>query len=338
MTDRDENSRVAGMSRNDLRTGVFVWIFAMCTLMCQVSHAENTPGMTIRINTFATVEADRTLLEDISVINAPGFLAEEFGKIEVTRSPKPGGVKTLTKAQIESSLRSKKDLLEGVELTIPDKIYLKRSGQEIQENEVKQLLESYLKKMLPDGVEFTLERIRISGLETYPGGRLGLYFSGGVQDSGGRISLSADVLVDGEKTDRLSIHGWVNVFSRRLCATTDLIKGQVIRSSDVQPRRVNISRSKGELAVSMSQVEGKVLKMDFGTGDLIRIDQVHTPPVIRKGEMVQLVAQKSNLMITASGISREDGYMGEAIRVENLSSGKLIRGRVRERSTVEILY
>jgi flagella basal body P-ring formation protein FlgA len=58
--------------------------------------------------------------------------------------------------------------------------------------------------------------------------------------------------------------------------------------------------------------------------------------MVCKGDKVTISANQSNLTISTSGIALEDGNMGDSIRVENSSSGKVLRARVSGVESVEV--
>jgi flagella basal body P-ring formation protein FlgA len=67
-------------------------------------------------------------------------------------------------------------------------------------------------------------------------------------------------------------------------------------------------------------------------------DEFKRAPAIEKGAVIKLVAQKNRLSIITLGISKEDGYPGKHVTVQNLTSGKLVRGLVTADGTVEVVF
>lgn len=315
---------------------LLLFVCAVCTAAAAGTAAgPGTPVITV--NAHAQVNDGITCLRDIAEIAVHGFLKDPVGKIEITRSPDPGDVKILEKSQIESALRSRQDLLASIEIRIPDRVFLKRAGQKLTDQQVMDALESFLHRHF-NSREFALEKVRITGADMVPAGDLDLDFSGRVRPDGGRIAVSAEVRVDEDRCGRITVYGWVNVFDELICAATDLARGHEIDESECRPCRVNVSRNRGEWIRSVDDAAGRVLKRDIRAGEPILADQIEKAPVIRKGDLVKLIARKDRLKIIASGISKEDGCRNQAIRVENLSSGKLVRGLVTGKAQVEVIF
>ena len=65
---------------------------------------------------------------------------------------------------------------------------------------------------------------------------------------------------------------------------------------------------------------------------------ISSDPLIREGDFVSLSASGDGLLIVTTGVAREDGFRNDVIRIENLSSGKVVRGKVKEKSLVEVMY
>jgi flagella basal body P-ring formation protein FlgA len=56
--------------------------------------------------------------------------------------------------------------------------------------------------------------------------------------------------------------------------------------------------------------------------------------VVNKGDIVRLVINKPGLILTAKGEAKNDGRIGERVKVMNLSSKKIIQGWIKDRETV----
>jgi flagella basal body P-ring formation protein FlgA len=59
-------------------------------------------------------------------------------------------------------------------------------------------------------------------------------------------------------------------------------------------------------------------------------------PIVKRGDMVTILAESSGLKVTVPGRSLERGYKGELIRVQNVMSKKRIYARVVNHVTVKV--
>ena len=62
------------------------------------------------------------------------------------------------------------------------------------------------------------------------------------------------------------------------------------------------------------------------------------PPVIRKGDVIQIVAETAALKLTTQGVAKEDGGIGERIRIVNTNSSKVIYARIMDAHTVSVQF
>jgi flagella basal body P-ring formation protein FlgA len=147
-----------------------------------------------------------------------------------------------------------------------------------------------------------------------------------------------DILIDGNREDRIRISGKVAVYQTILCAVRDLAKGERLLETDVYSVRKNIFDLRTDVAGTHQEIDKKVLKTNLKKDDYIKSSCLQEIPLIHKGELITLVARRNTLLIVTSAISKEDGYADQMIRVENMGSGKIVRGMVKERSTVEVIY
>jgi flagella basal body P-ring formation protein FlgA len=69
---------------------------------------------------------------------------------------------------------------------------------------------------------------------------------------------------------------------------------------------------------------------------VLRTDLIELPPLVRRGNVVVIIAESDVLKVTALGEVKEKGRRGETIRVVNLSSKKEIYARVVDSNTVKV--
>jgi hypothetical protein len=60
------------------------------------------------------------------------------------------------------------------------------------------------------------------------------------------------------------------------------------------------------------------------------------PVLVKCRDVVRLVTRVGDLDVVATGEAMEDGRAGQDIRLRNVDSGRMVRGRVADRSTVEV--
>ena len=126
---------------------------------------------------------------------------------------------------------------------------------------------------------------------------------------------------------------------KRLFFTSrDVSKGDPFEKEDLYVKKINIFENPAGSISRPGEILGKVLTKNLKKDDMVTLKDVEDPPLVKKGDVVALVAQNRSLTIRTSGISRQDGFVNDVIKVENLYSGELVQGRVTRKSTVEVIY
>lgn len=300
--------------------------------------AAETGAVTIQVSESSHVDGDEIFLGDIAQVQASPFLKEILEAISFGRSPRPGKIKTISRSQFLSKIRSRQALPKEISVLMPDKIYVKRASQKIDRTAVQNQVNLFLDDHFANR-DYELESIRLKESDLYPAGQLEMVLLPPQRvNKNGKLSLTMDVLVDGEKKDTIRISGRVALYDTVACAARNLLKGETILETDVILVRKNIFKFRYPVVTSVQLLDGKILKTDVPKNSVIKQTWLKTLPMIQKGDVVTLVARKHNLLIVTSGISKEDGFKNKLIRVENIGSGKVMRGLVIEESRVEIIY
>ena len=322
----------------------FIWVLIFAAaLACPFSvHAEKSAqgasaGISIELAATSRVDTERISLAQISEIRAPDFLAGEIGKMDMGYAPKPGEIMKFDKDRLLSKIYSNSLVSRDAPVSGPDLIYVKRSSQSVSEETVRAAFRKYAASETR-AEDFKLRNFHVRGFEAYPGGELRIVFDQSRRfEPGGRFSTRAGVHVNGKEVDTLLLKGWIDVYETLVCAKAPVKRKTVIQPEDLEVKRVNTSGMRGSYADSVEKVAGMISKSRINDGDFIRLDRLENPPLVKRGEVVKLIASKGNLRIVTSGISKEDGSSDASVRVENLRSGRIVRGIVKGRSRVEVV-
>lgn len=88
---------------------------------------------------------------------------------------------------------------------------------------------------------------------------------------------------------------------------------------------------------SVESALGLKVRQPILKGRALTPNQLEADHVVRRGQSVTLVVSSGGLKLNMSGKALIDGAIGQRIRVENSSSGRVVEGIVRSREHVEIL-
>ncbi len=83
-------------------------------------------------------------------------------------------------------------------------------------------------------------------------------------------------------------------------------------------------------------LNGQRLRKSIGGGDALSLDALTPSNAIHRGQQVTLVAGSGEFQVRMSAVALSDGRIADRIRVQNLSSQRVVEGIVRSDSVVEV--
>lgn len=314
------------------------WIVIHQPLDCFAGNSDAGYQVRIEIKETSRIDTEKISLGQVGQIHANDLLKESLEKLVLGNAPKPDKIKAFSKDRIISLIRSQSYLPESLIIICPDHVYVKRNSQTVSLLQIRNFVESEIKKQYP-GKKSEIVSISVNGLDIYPQGKLSFRTDDrSPVDTRGKLSMFIEILINGNKIDRVNVRGKVEVYDSVLCAARDFKKGESISGDDVVLLMKNIFDLHGQFIDDFQSVDKMIVKKPVDKGTILKTDLFTKPVLVKKGDVVSLIAQNSHLRIITSGICKEDGYENALIRVENLSSGKLIRGVVKGKSRVEVVY
>ena len=81
---------------------------------------------------------------------------------------------------------------------------------------------------------------------------------------------------------------------------------------------------------------GKRTRRSIDANTVLQPNLVELPPLVRRGDIVLIVAESEGLKVTALGRIKEKGTKGQIVRVENIDSHKRIYARVLDSNHVKV--
>lgn len=147
-------------------------------------------------------------------------------------------------------------------------------------------------------------------------------------------NITVGVRCDGSKPWTIYVPVVVQIYRDIAIATRSLPRNKILTGDDIQLQRMDISRLSGAYITDPGQIAGKQLKRPLQTGTPLLSSMLKQPIVIRRGEMVTLLAKRRRFEIRMEGKALMDGAAGDRIRVRNLRSKRIIEGKLAQGGTV----
>jgi flagellar basal body P-ring formation protein FlgA len=126
---------------------------------------------------------------------------------------------------------------------------------------------------------------------------------------------------------------WPDLAQAQTVVATRVLRAQtVIAGDDVT---LEGAATPGALA-ALEQAVGREARVTLYPGRPIRPDQLGTPAVVERNQIVRMIYTEGPLNIMAEGRALDRAGPGELVRVMNLSSRQVVTGLVRGSGMIEV--
>ena len=113
-------------------------------------------------------------------------------------------------------------------------------------------------------------------------------------------------------------------------------KGELIREKDIAVRETFMNGRMAGYPACAEDVIGKALKRDVSANTVITDQVLENQVVMKRGDIVTIVAESSALVVRTKGRTVDQGRIGEKIRVRNIASGKEVVAKVVSSDAVRV--
>lgn len=145
------------------------------------------------------------------------------------------------------------------------------------------------------------------------------------------------VRCDGSKPWKVFVPVDVVVLAHVITASRTLPAGHLVSADDLASAERDVSRMLTGYLDSPQSLIGQRTRQQILAGRVISPSMLEANKIVQRGQTVTLLAAGSTLQVSMSGIALSNGALNQRIRVENLSSGRIVEGVVRSAQQVEIL-
>ncbi len=322
------------------------WRWGAVSLWLVVGVAEAmtlSPLTVIEVADRVEVAKSEVYMADLVVARVlPPDWREHFASIYVGEAPGPGEVKYVQVELLTDYLRK---LLQGagqdvqqVTIVVPKEIVVVRKVETIPVEEIEQIFTDYVMAHVPWKVsDVEISKIRYAGLAVVPSGERNVeVVADPHEDFLGAVTLTVHVMVEGKRVQSFQVSGMVDVYDQVLHAARGIAKGDTVEPEAFVAKRARVTDDPKDYGRSDLDVVGKRAVKEIAAGEPLRLSFLENPIVVTKGDIVRVVINKPGLAVSMKAEVKDDGRIGDKVKVMNLSSRKVIQGRVRDRQTVVV--
>ncbi len=164
---------------------------------------------------------------------------------------------------------------------------------------------------------------------------LKVFFSAGGAGAG---NTTVGVRCLGPSPWLIYVPGRVNVYRNVVVTTRAIPRRSVIGEADVRLERREVSNQTAGYLEAPQLAVGRVARRPMSIGSVIEPAALRNRRLVRRGERVTILADTGRLVVQMKGKALMDGASGERVRVENLSSGRIVEGTVTASGQIRVRH
>lgn len=115
-----------------------------------------------------------------------------------------------------------------------------------------------------------------------------------------------------------------------------IAKGHMITEQDLKTVKLNTRKLTHGYYKDSAPIIGKLAKRSMQKNHIIAPNNLMFAKLIKKGELVKITAKNDQVQVSVKGIALQSGAAGQIIAVKNMTSKKVIEGKVVGRKAVLI--
>lgn len=317
------------------------WVLLIAGLFFTVPLGECASTLaktTISVSEYSRISSSPIRLGAIADIQGDDQqVVEKLKDVKLGKAPDPGEVKEISGHSIETKIRHSGIDSETVTLNIPEKIEVITEGVKISPEKIEQMVTAFILKRVPwDQQSVTVKMSPVEGITLAQGTVTHEITARKKEDFLGAVNISVVFLVDGKVTKQFQVNARVDVMREVVITNRSLERHDVITPEDVRLEKMNLAELQGNVITDPDEVIGKRTKRTLEVNIPLRLNFLEVTPLVKRGDMVTIVAESDALKITTKGFVKEDGCQGEMVRVINVNSRKELFAKVRDARTVEV--
>ena len=128
----------------------------------------------------------------------------------------------------------------------------------------------------------------------------------------------------------------IKLYRAVVVAARPLNANHLVSASDIKLAQIDISTVRKAYFQEAKLVIGQQVKYPVAAGVVLSANNVRPQKIVRRGETITLIAEAGLMQVRMTGVALSDAVLGERIRVENISSKRIVEGVVDAPGLVKI--
>lgn len=152
----------------------------------------------------------------------------------------------------------------------------------------------------------------------------------------GQGAVLVKLFVDGKEHKSVWAKTVIRLYTDMVLASRPILRNELIKEEDLKVERRLVASIPQGVFDDVDEIKGMRAKRKIGKDAVITGSDITLPELFKRGSMVSILLKKGGLAISAKGKAMEKGVKGQIIKVENISSKKVILAEVFDSKTVMV--
>jgi len=136
--------------------------------------------------------------------------------------------------------------------------------------------------------------------------------------------------------ERVKIWGYVEAKVPVIILKRPVLNKSILSEEDIEVELKPLSRLPQDVILDKNSVLGKEVRMSLKAGTILRYSHLERPVIIKRNQIVYIIVRGKNFVVKARGLALQEGREGASIKVKNISSKKILWGKVISPEEVEV--
>ncbi|MBC2711731.1 MAG: flagellar basal body P-ring formation protein FlgA [Desulfosarcina sp.] len=323
--------RANGIQRYHCTRELGVCLILMFVVFLSSPAAFSSDGICLTLKAAVAVDQAAIRLSDIATLTgASEMQLKTLGATVVARSPQPGQIRFVGIDYIRIRLKQAGADTASMIFKGPQDVRITRQAAKLPIRRIERAVETAIRSRMP----WKNEDVTISGItfdETIhlPTGKLSYRIvPNRNEDYLGRTILALHLFVDGEPVRKVWVNATISVMADVVTAIRPLGKHQHIELADLSVERRDLVELPSDTVSRIEDALGNRATRMIYPGSVLQSSMISSPPLVKRGDIVKIIANIGSMTITATGMVKQQGRKGEMVRVVNTDSRRIITARV----------
>lgn len=256
--------------------------------------------------------------------------------IRLGYSPLPGQSTILTRELLGLRLSACKHDFSGITWQVPLQFRIISLSQLVDKQTIIDQAEQYLKRRLANS-DVTITLADLAHDVYVPAGDLTFTVElpyGIKLNAPSYVYIGIVVAEQPYATAKLKFN--IKKYEQVVVANRLISSGSLVTADSVTFERQDVGRMPPGYITDLNKILGLVAKRQIAPGATMTDSMVEKPVLIKRGQNVRIVAIIGGIEVIAPGVVMQNGSMGQLVRVQNVSSKKIISGYIIDETTVKV--